>query len=82
MQIFHAKTCGVTSSLQVHKNENFFGFDFKFCIVLLLVMLKYKGYVTKIFIGPLWGEVGLFRVVLRLRGIKNCFKPWPKIYSA
>jgi hypothetical protein len=28
-------------SLKVHKNENFFGFDFEFYIVSLLVMFKY-----------------------------------------
>jgi hypothetical protein len=27
--------------LKVHKNENFFGFDFEFCTILLLVMSKY-----------------------------------------
>ncbi len=28
-------------SLKVHKNENFFGSDFEFCVISLLVMLKY-----------------------------------------
>jgi hypothetical protein len=28
------------SSLKVHKNENFFGFDFEFCPISLLVMHK------------------------------------------
>jgi hypothetical protein len=28
-------------TLKVHKNENFFGFDFEFCTVSLLVMSKY-----------------------------------------
>ncbi len=28
----------------------------------------------KIFIGPLWGELRLFRVVLGLRGMKKIFK--------
>ncbi len=28
-------------SLKVHKNENFFGFDFEFCTISLLVMSKY-----------------------------------------
>ncbi len=27
-------------TLKVHKNENFFGFDFEFCIFSLLVMHK------------------------------------------
>ncbi len=35
--------------LKVHKNENFFGFDFEFCAVSLLVMLKYEGFVKKKF---------------------------------
>ncbi len=28
--------------LKVHKNENFFGFDFEFCTISLLVMQKNK----------------------------------------
>ncbi len=28
-------------SLKVHKNENFYGFDFEFCTISLLVLLKY-----------------------------------------
>ncbi len=31
--------------LKVQKNENFFGFDFEFCTVSLLIMLKYEGIV-------------------------------------
>jgi hypothetical protein len=27
-------------TLKVHKNENFFGFDFEFCTISLLVMHK------------------------------------------
>ncbi len=56
--------CSFYDHLKVHKNENFFGFDFfDFCTVSLLVMLKYEGFVKKkIMIGPL--EVGLLRVVL------------------
>ncbi len=30
------------STLKVHKIENFFGFDFEFYTVSLLVMLKYE----------------------------------------
>jgi hypothetical protein len=29
------------TALKVHKNENFFGSDFEFCTISLLVMLKY-----------------------------------------
>ncbi len=29
-----------TQCLKVHKNENFFGFDFEFCTISLLVMHK------------------------------------------
>jgi hypothetical protein len=36
-------------NLKVHKIENFFGSDFGFCIISLLVMLKYKGFEKKIF---------------------------------
>ncbi len=31
---------GAGSLLKVHKNENFFGFDFEFCPISLLVMHK------------------------------------------
>jgi hypothetical protein len=36
-------------TLKVHKIENFFGFDFEFYTVSLLVMLKYEGFETKNF---------------------------------
>jgi len=49
------------SSTKVHKNENFFGSDFEICTISLLVILKYYGFVKKIFIGPLWKEVWLPR---------------------
>ncbi len=39
-------------NLKVHKNENFFGFDFEFCTVSLLVMLKYEGFVKNFLIRP------------------------------
>jgi hypothetical protein len=31
----------ISGKLKVHKNENFFGFDFEFCTISLLVMSKY-----------------------------------------
>jgi hypothetical protein len=54
-----------STTKKVHKNENFLGFDFEFCTVSLLVMLKYEGFA--IFDWAIMGEVGFFRVVLRLR---------------
>jgi hypothetical protein len=30
-----------TPSLKVYKNKNYIGFDFEFCTISLLVMLKY-----------------------------------------
>jgi hypothetical protein len=33
--------------LKVHKNENYFDFDFEFCIVSLLGLLKYEGFVKE-----------------------------------
>ena len=42
-------TCNTKSKLKVHKIENFFGFDFEFYTVSLLVMLKYEGFVTNNF---------------------------------
>ncbi len=38
-----------------HKNENFFGFDFEFCTVSLLVMLKYEGFVKRNFSSGHYG---------------------------
>jgi hypothetical protein len=64
---------GDNGPLRVHKNENFFGFDFEFCTISLLVMLKYLGFVNFFLIEPMWGEVRLFRIVIRLRGTtKKC----------
>ncbi len=31
----------IMMALKVHKNENFFGSDFEFCTISLLVMFKY-----------------------------------------
>jgi hypothetical protein len=45
-------------SLKVHKNE---------------IFLDARFSKKQFLIGPFWGEVGLFRVVLRLRGINNVF---------
>ncbi len=38
---------GVTGGLNVHKNENFFGSDFEFCTISLLVLLKYLKILKK-----------------------------------
>jgi hypothetical protein len=47
----------------LHKNKDLFACDFEFCTVSLLVMLKYYGFVKKAFlIGPLIGEIRLFRL--------------------
>ncbi len=35
--------------LKVHKNENFFGFDFEFCTISLLFMSKYQDFAKKTF---------------------------------
>ncbi len=43
-------------SLKVNKNENFFGFDFEFNTVSLLVMFKYDGFVTNNFRLAHYGE--------------------------
>jgi hypothetical protein len=64
-------------AFKVHKNENFVGYDFESFTVSLIVMLKYEGFVKKIFDWPIMGELGLFRVVLRLRGIKIVFNLGP-----
>ncbi len=38
-----------SAPLKVYKIENFFGSDFEFCVISLLVMLKYYGFVKNIF---------------------------------
>jgi hypothetical protein len=43
--------------LKVHKIENCFGSDFEFCVISLLVMLKYYAFVKNIFgSGHYWGR--------------------------
>ncbi len=48
--------------LKVHKNENFFGSDFEFCTISLLVLLKYYGFVKKNFDRATIGGDTLFRL--------------------
>ncbi len=56
--------------LKVHKNENFFGFDFEFCTVSLLVILKYEGFVKFFFDWAMNGRDMIVPLSLRLRGIE------------
>jgi hypothetical protein len=57
------------------QDENFFGFDFEFCTISLSVNAEIIRFLGKNFlIVPLWGELRLFRVVLRLHGMKKKFK--------
>jgi hypothetical protein len=65
--------------LKVHKIEIFFGFDFEFCNISLLVRSKYILQ-KKILIGPVFEEVRFFRVVFRLRGMKKNFELGQKIF--
>ncbi len=53
---------GRAGSLKVHKNDNFFGFNFEFCTVPLLVILKYEGFVKMIFD---WAISGGGRIIPR-----------------
>ncbi len=58
--------------LKVHKIENFFGFDFEFYTVSLLVMIKYD-----------WPIMGGGRIIPRspkTMGNENFFKPRPKFF--
>ena len=63
--------------LKVNKNENFFGFDFEFCTVSLLVMLKYEGFVKTILYWTIMGGGRIIPHSLKTMGNKNCFKPRP-----
>ncbi len=53
------------------------GFDFEFCTVSLLVMLKYEGFVKKKTIFD-WAIKGRGRI--KTTGNKNCFQPRPKFF--
>ncbi len=56
----------------VHKNENFFGFDFEFLLFIVISYVKILRFCKKNFlIGPVLEEVRFFRVVLALRGMKK-----------
>ncbi len=39
----------ILTLLKVHKNENFFGFDFEICTFSQIVRHKYEGFVKKFF---------------------------------
>jgi hypothetical protein len=43
------KTDEAWAALKVHKNDNFFGFDFEFCTISMLVMHNNKNLVKKFF---------------------------------
>jgi hypothetical protein len=47
----HCKSTRIhtVSNLKVHKNENFFGFDFEFCTISMLAMSKYYDFAKKTF---------------------------------
>jgi hypothetical protein len=45
-----------TVPFKVHKNENFFGSDFEFCTISLLVVLADLGYVKENLLGHYWGR--------------------------
>ncbi len=56
--------------LKAHKIENFFGSDFEFCIISLLVMLKYKGFVIFFFDQATIGGDTVIPLSLRLSRIE------------
>jgi hypothetical protein len=57
------------------------GFDFEFCTVSLLVMLKYMKVVQKIiFDWPIMGEGRINPRSLKITGNKKCFKRGPKFF--
>ncbi len=59
---------------------HFFGFDFKFCTVSLLVMLKYEGFVKHIFWLATTGGGKIIPCSLKTTGNKNYFQPRPKFF--
>ncbi len=56
--------------LKVHKNENFFGSDFEFCTISLLVMLKCEGFVKHFFHWAIIGADTIIPLSLRLSRIR------------
>ncbi len=56
--------------LKVLKNENYFGSDFEFCTISLLVMFKYKGFVKNFFDWAIDGRDTIIPLSLRLGRIK------------
>jgi hypothetical protein len=48
--------------LKVHKRENLFVSDFEFFTILLLVKLKYEGFVKKKFLIAIFNRDRLFRL--------------------
>ncbi len=73
--------CSGKISLKVHKIENFFGFDFEFYTVSLLVMLKYEGFEQQTIFD--WTIMGGGRIIPRspkTTGNENFFKPRPKFF--
>ncbi len=61
----------MVSVITVHKNEKFFGFDFEFCTVSLLVMLKNKGFVKNIFDCAIMGGGRIIPRNLKTTGNKK-----------
>ncbi len=57
-------------TLKVHKIENFFGSDFEFSTISLLLLLKYYDFVKKIFDWAMNGGDLIVPRSLRLRGIE------------
>jgi hypothetical protein len=47
-------------------------------IVSYAEIIRFWG--NNFLIGPLWGELRLFRVILRLRGMKKIFKIGQKVF--
>jgi hypothetical protein len=66
--------------LKVHRNENFFGFNFDFCTVSLLVMLKFEVLKKTVFDWAIMGGGRIIPCSLQTTGNKNCFQPRPKFF--
>ncbi len=56
--------------LKVHKSENYFGSEFEFCTISLLVLLKYQDFVQTFFDWAMNGGDTIVPRSLRLRGIE------------
>ncbi len=66
--------------LKVHKNDNFFGFDFEFCTILMLVIHNNKILGNTFFDWTIMGGATIIPRSLRTTRNEKYFQDRPKIF--